>query len=757
MLDSSTLVQALPMPTLVVDLDGVARQWNHAAAHLLDWPEPDAPEVRAPHLFRNVPLWFRRLADKAAAGQADAHVRLRRRTHDGRTRHLRVSACALKDDRGRTWGLLLSLERGGRLQRLRDDLRESERRYQSLVEYSPDAIFIHDEDRILFVNPAACRLVGAERPADLMGRAILDFVHADCRDAFTHQTATAAGRAASTQEHRLLRLDGQVIDADVVAAKIAWRHSLVTQLIIHDVTPQKRAEAGLRAIQQRFRLLAEGVRDSAIVMLDGKGATVSWNAGIERLTGYRADQAIHQDFAFLFTEDERADGLPRRLLERAMQHGRTEDERWCARRDASRFWANYSVTALYDPAGLLVGFACIIRDLTERREAEAALRRSEDHLRQAQKMEGIGRLAGGIAHDFNNLLTAIQGHSQFLLEDLSAGDPSRLDAEEIKKAADRAATLTRQLLAFSRRQVLQPQVIDLNAIIRDMQRLLRRVIREDIALNTHLAENAWSIFADPGHIEQVLMNLVVNARDAMPNGGTLTIETRNFDVDEEFGMGGTVIRAGRYLQLSVSDTGIGMNRETRARIFEPFFTTKPEGEGTGLGLATVYGIVRHSGGHVSVYSEPGRGTTFRVLLPEAGTDTHAEPSHPAPSEMARGWESILVVEDDPAIRSLTSKVLQDRGYSVLEAESGTEAVRLAQEYDGPIDLLVTDIVMPEMSGRKLAENVRALHPAAKVLFMSGFTAQDVVRQGLIEPEAHFLEKPFSPETLAGTIRRTLDQ
>jgi CheY-like chemotaxis protein len=371
-------------------------------------------------------------------------------------------------------------------------------------------------------------------------------------------------------------------------------------------------------------------------------------------------------------------------------------------------------------------------------------------------MEGIGRLAGGIAHDFNNLLTAIQGHAQFLIEDLIADHPSRGDAEEIKRAADRAATLTRQLLAFSRRQVLQPQILDLNAIIRDMNKMLRRVIREDIALVTDLATGAWPVFADAGQIEQVLMNLVVNARDAMPDGGVLTVETRNVEVGEGFMGSGGVINAGRYVAIIVSDTGIGMDADTRSRIFEPFFTTKPEGQGTGLGLATVYGIIRQSGGNISVYSEPGRGTTFKSLLPRADEDAAPEPK-PTPTEMAHGWESVLVVEDDPVVRSMTSKVLTDRGYSVLEAESGDEAIRLAREYDGPIDLVLTDIVMPRMSGRKLAESVRIMHPSARVLFMSGYTESHVVRGGLIDPDAPFVEKPFSPEQLAGSVRSALDQ
>jgi two-component system, cell cycle sensor histidine kinase and response regulator CckA len=747
-------VTILPVAALVVDADGVALSWNASASALLGWPE--AGPGRRARLCAPETFWFRRLREEAASGRGRAAASLRFRV-GAKVRRARVLAARLEDRRGHRPLYLLCFESRRAQTRLGKQLREAERRYDDLVEFSPDAIAIHD-DNVLYLNPAACRLIGAERPDEVIGRSILDFVHPEERSRIRTQYAAPVRerRSARTRERRLLRLDGQVIDAEVVAVPITYRRSPAVQVMIRDMTAQRQAEAGLRMSQERFRLLAEGVRDYAILMLDPLGFVTSWNRGAERLTGLRADEAIRKPIDLLFTEEDNAAARGERVLADAVARGRCEDEGWCVRSDGSRFWASIAVTALLDPDGRSLGFAAIVRDLTERREAEAALRRSEDHLRQAQKMEGIGRLAGGIAHDFNNLLTAIQGHAQFLLEDLPVEHPTRGDAEEIRRAADRAAALTRQLLAFSRRQVLQPQVLDLNAVIRDMNKMLRRVIREDIALVTSLAEDAWNIYADAGQIEQVLMNLVVNARDAMPSGGSLTVATRNIEIEEGYVVGGAGPHAGFHVQLTVSDTGLGMDKETQARIFEPFFTTKPEGQGTGLGLATVYGIVQQSGGHISVYSEPGRGTTFRILLRrhiESGEHERA----PIVREPARGWESVLVVEDDPAVRSLTRRVLQDRGYSVLEAGDGAEALRLAREYDGPIDLLVTDIVMPEMSGRKLAESVRSLHPAAKVLFMSGFTEQDVRQQGLLDPNAPFVEKPFSPERLARRVRETLGE
>ena len=747
-------LRVLPVAAAIVDADGFARAWNAAASALLAWPDP--AEGRRHRLCAPETFWFRRLCDEAVAADGQARAALRLRSGDRRLR-VRIRATALLDDRGRASLFLLCFENRSRPARLKRQLRDAERRYDDLVEFSPDAIAIHDE-KVLYVNPAACRLIGAERPEEVIGRSILDFVHPEERGEIRTQYAGLARGHGSvrTRERKLLRLDGQTIDAEVVAVPIAYRRSSAVQVMIRDITAQRRAEAGLRMSQERFRLLAEGVRDYAIIMLDALGYVASWNRGAERLTGLRADEAVRESIAVLFSDEDVASGRAERLLSEAAERGRCEDDGWCVRRDGSRFWASLAVTALLDPEGRGTGFALILRDLTERREAEAALRRSEDHLRQAQKMEGIGRLAGGIAHDFNNLLTAIQGHAQFLMEDLPHDHPTRADAEEIRKAADRAAALTRQLLAFSRRQVLAPQVLDLNAVIRDMHKMLRRVIREDIALVTSLTEHPASIYADAGQIEQVLMNLVVNARDAMPDGGTLTISTRNVDIEEGYVVGDAGPQPGPHIQLAVSDTGLGMDKDTQARIFEPFFTTKPEGQGTGLGLATVYGIVQQSGGHISVYSEPGRGTTFRILLRRNAEDSGTD-ERPIVREPARGSESVLVVEDDPAVRSLTRRVLEDRGYSVLEAGDGAEALRLAEEYDGPIDLLVTDIVMPEMSGRKLAESVRSLHPAARVLFMSGFTEQDVRQQGLLEPDAPFVEKPFSPERLARRVRETLGE
>jgi PAS domain S-box-containing protein len=388
-------------------------------------------------------------------------------------------------------------------------------------------------------------------------------------------------------------------------------------------------------------------------------------------------------------------------------------------------------------------------DITKRKSVET-------QLLQAQKMEAVGRLAGGIAHDFNNLLTVILGSSDLLLEGLGVDHQRRGDVESIQQATQRAAALTRQLLAFSRQQVLAPQVLDMNALITDVEKMLQRLIGEDIEFRTVLTPDLGAVRADPGQLEQVIMNLAVNARDAMPQGGKLTVETANVDLDAAYAQTHAPVVPGRYAMLAVSDTGTGMDTQVKAHIFEPFFTTKEKGKGTGLGLATVYGIVKQSDGYIWVYSEPGQGTTFKIYLPRV--EAAAEPPAPKPMPPAslRGSETVLLAEDEEAVRNLTRRVLLAHGYTVLVAADGQEALRLADGHTGPIHLLLTDVVMPHMSGRQLAERVVSARHATKVLYLSGYTDDAIVHHGVLEPGIAFLQKPFTPQGLARKLREVLD-
>jgi signal transduction histidine kinase/ActR/RegA family two-component response regulator len=394
------------------------------------------------------------------------------------------------------------------------------------------------------------------------------------------------------------------------------------------------------------------------------------------------------------------------------------------------------------------------QEVAERRRTEAALRHSEDQLRQAQKLEAIGRLAGGVAHDFNNLLTAIMGYTQLAAR--ARGSDIGPQLGEIQRAAERAAALTRQLLAFSRQQVLEPKVLDLNAVVRGLDKMLRRLIGEDIDFETAADGDIGRVRVDPGQIEQVIVNLVVNARDAMPGGGKLTIETACVELDEECLRNHHAMRPGTYVLLAVSDTGSGMSPEIKARIFEPFFTTKGLGHGTGLGLATVHGIVKQSEGHIEVYSEPGHGTTFKVYLPAVAQQVDVEPASVVEVRRLEGRESILLVEDDEAIRTVVASALRLHGYTVIEAADGSEAISRCEHGTAPIDLVVTDVVMPLMSGPEFAERATRGRPELLVLFVSGYTDRALIHQGLRLTGTAFLQKPFTPETLIHKLREMLD-
>lgn len=398
----------------------------------------------------------------------------------------------------------------------------------------------------------------------------------------------------------------------------------------------------------------------------------------------------------------------------------------------------------------------LANDITERKRAEEALLRSETQLRQALKMEAVGKLAGGVAHDFNNLLTAICGHSEMCLRRLTPEDPLHRHIEGIKRTGERAAALTRQLLAFSRKQILQPQVMDLNHVVVELSKMLQRLIGEDIDLLMGLEADLGKVKADPNQLEQVLMNLCVNARDAMPKGGKLTVETSNVTLGEEFAGQHLSVPPGNYVMLAVSDTGCGMDAVTQARIFEPFFTTKEVGKGTGLGLATVYGIVKQSGGSIWVYSELNQGTTFKIYLPSVEGAAEKLKAPTGVQELVSGVETVLLVEDEEVVREMAMEILQECGYKVLQAEDGVEALRLARQYTGEIHLMLTDVVMPKMSGRELADQITHLRPHLKVLYMSGYTDDAIVHHGVLDEGTAFLAKPFSMDALARKVREMLD-
>jgi len=511
---------------------------------------------------------------------------------------------------------------------------------------------------------------------------------------------------------------------------------------------RKRTEAALRESEVSYRTLVERA-PVGIYRSNPAGRFLAANAALVRMLGYDTLEEVQRlDMA----RDVYADPAERqRLLDRDSYTDREYDEveaMW-KRKDGLPLTVQLSIRAVRNVAAEVEYYETIVRDVTEQRRLQA-------QLTQAQKMEAIGRLAGGIAHDFNNLLTAVFGYVDLLHEELAANTRAQQDLAEIRKAAERAAGLTRQLLAFSRQQVLEPVVLEPNGLLEDFEKMLRRVIGEDVNLRLTLGADVGNVRADPGQLEQVILNLAVNARDAMPTGGKLTIETANAELSEQYAEFHQAVVPGRYVMLAVSDTGVGMSPEVRAKAFEPFFTTKERGKGTGLGLATVYGIVKQSGGYVWVYSEPGLGTTFKIYLPQVDAPIDAAPRAAELEGTLAGTETILLAEDDELLRPLARNLLERLGYTVLAAANAEEALALVRKHAIPIHLLVADVVMPGESGRQLGRRLAELRPETRVLYVSGYTDEVIVHHGMLEPGLNYLQKPFTPGALARKVREVLD-
>jgi PAS domain S-box-containing protein len=533
------------------------------------------------------------------------------------------------------------------------------------------------------------------------------------------------------------------------ARMMATAFNDMTAALSHFYQEATSRSAQLQEAYERFRAVTESAND-AIVSVDASARIVFWNRRAHSVFGHTEQDAIGQPLSMLIAE---SDGEIRRYLA-------SGDDQWLGRtieltgrrRDGGPVPLELSLSTW--KSGEASFYTAVIRDITERRQSQEVLHQREEQLRQSQKMEAVGRLAGGIAHDFNNLLTAILGYTDFLIEDVAP--ESRQDVEGIRKAGQSAAALTRQLLAFSRRQILQPEVLDLNLIVANTDKLLRRLIGEDIEVLMSLAADLPPIKADPGQIEQIVLNLAVNARDAMPNGGTLTIQTTRAEPAASESGGDPSEPTGSSAVIIVSDTGCGMTEEVRSHIFEPFFTTKALGKGTGLGLATVYGIVQQSGGTIEVETEIDKGTRFRIEFPAVAGVVPAQAAKGQEPAVERGTETVLLVEDNEAVRALAREALTRRGYRLFEAVNGEEGLRIATEQGGAIDLVITDIVMPVMGGRELAARLGLLYPQLRILFTSGYTDDEILKGGTMHPGTSFIQKPFTPESLLRAVRAMLD-
>jgi PAS domain S-box-containing protein len=618
---------------------------------------------------------------------------------------------------------------------------------EGIINAIPVRVFWKDKQLVyLGCNAAFARDAGFADPKDVIGKDDYQMAWRDQAELYRRddRKVIESGRARLLIEEPQTTPGGN--SATLLTSKVPLLDSRgeVTGVIgtYVDITDRKKTE-------ESQALLATAVDQSAetIMITDAAGLIIYVNPAFEKATGYNRAEAIGRNPRFLKSGKQDAEFYLQMWA--ALSRGEVWSGHFTNRRkDGTLFEEEGTISPVRDAAGKTVHYVAVKRDVTNETRLEA-------QLLQAQKMEAIGRLAGGVAHDFNNMLGVITGYGEIVQRRLHADDPLKGKVEQILRAADRAAGLTRQLLAFGRKQVLQPTVLDLNAVVTDMNKMLRRLIGEDIELTTRLEPRLGSVRADPGQVEQVLMNLAVNARDAMPEGGRITIETGNAELDAEYAAAHVPLRAGRYVLLAVSDTGSGMDAATQARVFEPFFTTKGVGKGSGLGLSTVYGIVKQSDGYIWVYSEVGIGTTFKIYLPRIDEDAvRARPQALGP--LPRGSETVLLVEDEASLRELLKEALEINGYSVLVAADGSEALQLAEAHPGPIHIMVTDVIMPGMTGPKIVELVAPTRPEMKVLYVSGYSDESVTRQGLIGPGSAFLSKPFGAEVLLRRIRETLD-
>ncbi len=634
-------------------------------------------------------------------------------------------------------------------------LRESEEKLRIVFNESLDVFVIVNgtNGRILNVNRGTHRILGYHS-ADLIGQhfSILFPPDPKLSDKAMIEKLRVHGAVFEAQE--FLRADGSLCPMDLTANLIPWEQGKAVLLTLRDVTERKQTEEALQASEERFRQVIASISDHIYVTeitKAGEHINLYVSPNVEDLTGYpRENFATNWRFwpSSVIHPDDRVTAAEQ--VNRFTQGENSEVEYRMIRADGRTIWVRDSIRVQRLDNSSLIVYG-VVSDITERK-------RLEDQLLQSQKMEAVGRLAGGVAHDFNNLLLVIIGYSELLLQRrLGDQDTANRYIEEIKKAGERAASLTRQLLAFSRKQVFQPNVLNLNRIVADMEKMLRRLVDENIEFVVYLESHLKSVKADPGQIEQVVMNLVVNARDAMPQGGRLTIKTTNIYLDEVYVRQYFDLQAGPYVMLTVSDTGIGIDEEIQPHIFEPFFTTKEVDKGTGLGLATVYGIVKQSGGHISVFSQPDKGTTFRVYLPQVEEVPETSEKLVVFEPPSHGQETILLVEDQKEVRELIRNFLVDDGYNVLEASYGDEALQVSRRHAGPIHLLVTDVVMPQgMSGRELVEQLAPLRPEMKVIYMSGYADDTMVQYRILDSNTAFLQKPFKPSALAHKVRKVLE-
>jgi PAS domain S-box-containing protein len=642
------------------------------------------------------------------------------------------------------------------------DTRNLQLLIDAVVDY---AIYMIDlQGLILSWNSGAVRLKGYSAE-EIIGKSFSNFYTPEDRAAGLHEKALGLARETGrfAGEGWRVRKDGSRFWASVVIDAIRDEKGELIGFakVTRDVTDRQEAQASLLASERRYRVLIEAVVDYAIFQLDATGVVTTWNPGAQRIKGYTPEEIIGQHFSRFYTEEDRKAGIPQRALQQAGTTGRFEAEGLRVRKDGSTFWASVVIDPIRDPTGRLIGFAKVTRDITERIEAQRRLKETQDQLAASQKLEAVGQLSGGIAHDFNNLMMIVLGNlesAQRYVRQMDINPNLQRALNNATRGAQRAAALTSRLLAFSRRQALDPKPINVNSFLSGSVEFLQRSLGEQIEIEAVGSAGLWQIEADVNHLESALVNLAINARDAMPNGGKLTVEAANVFADDEYSRKNLEIAAGQYVVICVTDTGVGMSPDTLKHVFEPFFTTKEAGHGTGLGLSQVYGFVKQSGGHVKIYSEVGQGTTIKIYLPRyLGKDAEGSDEHESILEEGEATETILIVEDDADVRTYLSDVLRGLKYRVISASNAEAALSIISSDVRSVDLLLTDIIMPGINGRDLGKRAQEMRPDLKVLYMTGYSRNAVVHQGRLDEGVNLLQKPVSQAELAHRVRLVLDR
>ncbi len=755
-----SLISYANAPIIVWDASEKISRFNAAFEHLTGFA---ADEV----VGRSLDILFPKTSkaesldriERASSGELWESVEIPILCKDGQTRLALWNSANVYAEDGKT--MLATIAQGVDIterKRAEEVLRTERQRFQMLSEHAPFGMVMIDKDgTFTYINPKFKELFGYDLNDVPNGKTWFRKAYSDPINRhnvisdWVNDLKIFNPREKRPRVFTATCKDGSEKIIKFISVQLESGENLMT---CEDITEHIRAEEALRESEERFKELY----DNAPVgyhEYDAEGRITNVNGTDLEMLGYTREEMIGQPmWKFNVGEDIAREQILAKLAG-TLPPGK-ELERRYRKKDGTTLPVLIENRVIRDEKGRIKGIRCTIQDISERKRAEEEMASLQEQLRQSQKMEAIGHLAGGIAHDFNNLLTIIKGYSQLSLIELKEGDPLKGNIEEIKRATDRASDLIRQLLAFSRRQVMEMRVLDLNILLQNLDKMLRRVIGEDIELVTLLAEDLGRVKTDPGQIEQVILNLAVNARDAMPSGGKLTIETANVELDGVYARRHVAVTPGRYVMLAVGDTGVGMTPEVRDRVFEPFFTTKEEGKGTGLGLSTVYGIVKQSEGNIWIYSEPGHGTTFKIYLPQVEELLEEVKEKVAGDELPRGSETVLVVEDEEEVRRLAVRILRGQGYKVLEASQGDDALRLCEEHNRPIQLMVTDVVMPGMDGRELTNRLMLLHPETKVLYMSGYTDNTIVHHGVLEEGINYIQKPFTVDALAGKVREVLD-